>query len=182
MQISSYNSQNFSMDIKTKNGNHLSFSMYDKKEAKFDRDGNSATLSLRNQFGFSFSYSGSKLSEEEIEEIKEAVAKVQPQIDEFMKNSRVGTLKPKEIITTAMKIGNALPESTDEEHKKATLHELFNTMDKSLNKEMGKTDLADIKKQIFQDSTKLLEEIWEQYKSQEEKAKEEENKEFGFYA
>ncbi|EAJ6136187.1 ATP-binding protein [Campylobacter lari] len=181
MQISSYNSQNFSMDIKTKNGNHLSFSMYDKKEAKLDKDGNSASLSLRNQFGFSFSYSGTKLSQEEIEEIKEAVAKVQPQIDEFMKNSRVGTLKPKELITTAMKIGDALPEPKNEEHKKATLHELFNTMDKSLNKEMNKTNLEDIKKQIFQDSTKLLEEIWEQYNKQKEQ-KEKDNKEFGFYA
>ncbi|WP_139453877.1 ATP-binding protein [Campylobacter armoricus] len=182
MQISNYNSQNFSMDIKTKNGNHLSFSMYDKKEAKLDKDGNSASLSLRNQFGFSFSYSGSKLTQDEINEIKDAVAKIQPQIDEFMKNSRVGTLKPKELITTAMKIGNALPEPKDEEHKKATLHELFNTMDKSLNKEIAKTDLDDIKKQIFQDSTKLLEEIWEQYNKQKQKNEEENNKEFGFYA
>ncbi|AJC85934.1 invasion antigen I [Campylobacter sp. RM16704] len=180
MQISSYNSQNFSMDIKTKNGNHLSFSMYDNKEAKLDKDGNSTSLSLRNQFGFSFSYSGTKLSQEEINEIKDAVAKIQPQIDEFMKNSRVGALKPKELITTAMKIGNALPEPKDEEHKKATLHELFNIMDKSLNKEMAKADLEDIKKQIFQDSAKLLEEIWEQYNNQENKK--EENKEFGFYA
>ncbi|AJC84288.1 invasion antigen I [Campylobacter peloridis] len=182
MQISSLNSQSFSMDIKTKSGNQLSFSMYDKKEAKFEKDGDLASLNLRNQFGFSFSYTGTKLTQDDINEIKEAVAKIQPQIDEFMKNSRVGSLKPKELITTAMKIGNALPESKTNEHKKATLHELLNTMDKSLKQEMNKTNLADIKKQIFQDSAKLLEEIWKQYENQEKKKEEENNKEFGFYA
>ncbi|TXE88446.1 ATP-binding protein [Campylobacter volucris] len=181
MQVSGLNSQNFSMDIKTKSGNHLSFAMYDKKEVNYEKNDNSASLSLRRQFGFSFSYTGTKLSEDDIKEIKDAVAKFQPQIDEFMKNSRVGSLQPKELITTAMKIGDALPEPKSEEHKKATLHELLNTMDKSLKQELGKTDLDDVKKQLFQDSAKLLEEIWENYNKQKEK-KEENNKEFGFYA
>ncbi|WP_291950686.1 ATP-binding protein [Campylobacter sp.] len=177
MQISSLNSQNFSMDIKTKSGNQLSFSMYDEKEAKLKQEGNSTSLSLKSQFGFSFSYSGTKLSEDDIKEIKDAVAKVQPQIDEFMKNSRVGSLKPKELITTAMSITDVLPQAKNEEHKKATLHELLNTMDKSLKQEMNKTDLKDVKTQIFQDSAKLLEEIWKDYNKEKEN-----NKEFGFYA
>ncbi|MCR6590814.1 ATP/GTP-binding protein [Campylobacter insulaenigrae] len=180
MQISSLNSQSFSMDIKTKSGNQLSFSMYDEKEAKFKQEGNSTSLSLKSQFGFSFSYSGTKLSEDDIKEIKDAVAKVQPQIDEFMKNSRVGSLKPKELIATAMNITNVLPQPKSEEHKKATLHELLNTMDKNLKQEMNKTDLKDVKVQIFQDSAKLLEEIWKDYNKQQENK--ENNKEFGFYA
>lgn len=163
MQVSA--NKDFSLNVKTKDGDELSFSMYDKKNMSAKKDAKSLTLALKSELGFDFKYSGNGLSKEDLAEIKEAVKAVQPQLDEFMKDSRISELHPEKIIKTALKIGDALPIKANEDEKKALMSELIEDVGKKLLSSQAKLDDKDakeLKNTMFENSKKLLEELWEQ--------------------
>lgn len=169
MQINT--NQNFALDYTTKSGKHLSFSMYDKADMSLNADEKS--LSLKRQYGFSFSYEGSKLTQNDLDEIKNAMKEVEPLIKDFLENSKVKELKPKEIITSALKIANLLPTPKDENHKNAIANQLTNKIDDLINQ--NKTP-KDKDSSLLEDSKKLMDEILKFMQEQLDKQMKEANK------
>lgn len=158
MQVDASKNQNFSFSYTTSSGKSLSLSMYDNQSASVSKDNEGASLSLRREYGFSFSFQGSKLTQSDVAEIKDAMKEVEPLISEFMQNSKVGELKPKDFIESAMNIANLLPASSDENKQNATLDSLVSRFDKLLNKQAEGLDTG-AKANLLEDSKKLLEEV-----------------------
>ena len=131
--------------------------MFDKQSASYNNDGNSQTLSLRREYGFSFSYQGSKLTQTDIAEIKDAMKDVEPLINNFLKNSKVGELEPRDFITSAMQIANILPSSGDENKQNATMDNLVSKFDDLLKQ--NQSDDTKQNETMLQDSKKLIDEI-----------------------
>ena len=113
MQIDASKNQSFSMDYTTKSGKHLALSMYDNQSVSYANNEEGKTLNLKRQYGFSFTFEGSKLTQNDLDEIKNAMKEVEPMIKDFLANSKVGELKPKEIIESAMQMANVLPTPKD---------------------------------------------------------------------
>ena len=176
MQIDASKNQNFSFSYTTSSGKNLSLSMFDNQSASLSDEQNSKSLSLKRQYGFSFTFEGSKLTQNDIDEIKTAMKEVEPTLNEFMQNSKVGELKPKDFIESAMKIANLLPNSEDENKQNATLSSLVNLVDKTLKQNQSSVQSENVN--LLEDSKKLFEEILEQMRKrleEQNKEKQEEN-------
>lgn len=170
MQIDASKNQNFSMDYTTKSGKHLSLSMFDKQSVNYTSNEEGNSLSLRRQYGFSFTFEGSKLTQDDLNEIKNAMKEVEPMINDFLANSKVGKLKPKEIIESAMQMANILPTPSDENHQNALMNNFANKLDDLLKQ--NQTNDKNINSSMLEDSKKLLDEVLEQMKKQLEKQQE----------
>ncbi|QWU79688.1 invasion antigen I [Campylobacter novaezeelandiae] len=169
MELSASKSQNFSMDYTTKSGKHLTFSMYDNQSINYNNE-EGKNLNLKRQYGFSFSFEGSKLTQNDLNEIKDAMKEVEPMIQDFLSKSKVGELNPKELITSAMQIANVLPTPNDENHQNAIMNNFTNKLQNLLNK--NQTPSTETNASMLEDSKKLLNEVLEQMKKQLEKQQE----------
>lgn len=174
MQIDS--SQNFSMHYTTKNGNHLSLTMYDNQSINYDND--EKNLSLRRQYGFKFTFEGSKLTQNDLNEIKNAMKSVEPLLQNFLNHSNVNELKPKELIQTAMQIADILPTPSDENHQNIIAHNFTNKFNSLLKQTNDKNTIGS----MLEDSTKLLEEVLKQIKERQKVKNKEKERDFKLYA
>ncbi|EAI2901046.1 ATP-binding protein [Campylobacter upsaliensis] len=170
MQIDVSKNQNFSLDYTTKSGKKLSLDMYDNQSINYSKDDNSKNLSLKREYGFSFTFEGSKLTQNELDEIKDAMKEVEPMIQNFLANSKVGELKPKDLIQSAMQMANVLPTPKDENHQNAIMNGFTNKLENLLNK--NQTPNKEQNTALLEDSKKLLDEVLEQMKKQLEKMQE----------
>lgn len=184
MQVDASKNQNFAMDYTTKSGKHLSFSMFDNQSVSYNKNEEGQSLSLKRQYGFSFTYEGSKLTEADLNEIKDAMKDVEPMIQDFLANSKVGNLNPKEIIENAMQMANILPSPKDENHQNAIMDKFTNTLENLLKQ--NQTTNKDQNLSMLEDSKNLLEEILKQMQKQLEENLKTQNKKddgsFDFYA
>lgn len=167
MQIDASKSQNFAMSYTTKSGKQLSLSMYDKQSVDYTKDGDGTSLSLRRQYGFSFSYEGSKLTQEDINELKTAMKDIEPMLQEFLANSKVKELQPKELIESALKMANVLPTPKDENHQNAIMDTVLTSLENLVKN--NKTPNKEENLSMLEDSKKLIEELFTQMKKQLEK-------------
>ncbi|EMI4815611.1 ATP-binding protein [Campylobacter upsaliensis] len=170
MQIDVSKNQNFSLDYTTKSGKKLSLDMYDNQSINYSKDDNSKNLSLKREYGFNFTFEGSKLTQNELDEIKDAMKEVEPMIQNFLTNSKVGELKPKDLIQSAMQMANVLPTPKDENHQNAIMNGFTNKLENLLNK--NQTPSKEQNAALLEDSKKLLDEVLEQMKKQLEKMQE----------
>lgn len=170
MQIDVSKNQNFSLDYTTKSGKKLSLDMYDNQSINYSKDDNSKNLSLKREYGFSFTFEGSKLTQNELDEIKDAMKEVEPMIQNFLANSKVEKLKPKDLIQSAMQMANVLPTPKDENHQNAIMNGFTNKLENLLNK--NQTPSNEQNAALLEDSKKLLDEVLEQMKKQLEKMQE----------
>lgn len=159
MQIEAARDQNFSMDLRTKSGKRLNFSAFERQNLSYESDENGRSLSLRRQYGFSFSFEGSKLTKSELDEIEEAMKNVEPLLQNFLQSSKVGELDPKGIIERAMGIADILPKPSSKNHQGAIMDSLVGKLDSMLRKipSMDSTSL-------LEDSKKLIDEVFQQIK------------------
>lgn len=162
MQIQASKSQNLSFSYTTSSGKSLSLNMFDKQSINASKDEHSTSLNLRREYGFSFTYQGSKLTQDDVAEIKNAMKDIEPLISDFLSKSKVGELEPKEFITNAMQIANILPSPKDENMANATMSSLvdkFNSLIKN-----NQSTIAQENTNMLEDSKKLIEEILKKMK------------------
>lgn len=157
MQIEASNSQNFGFSYTTSSGKSLSLSMFDNQSASYNKEGDSQSISLRREYGFHFTYEGSKLTQNDIAEIKDALKDVEPLINDFLQSSKVGELNPKDFIQKAMQIADILPSSSDENKQNATMDNLIGKFDELLKR--NQSNDATQNANMLKDSKKLIDEI-----------------------
>ena len=173
MQVDASKNQNLAFSYTTTSGKSLSLAMYDKQSVSLSANEGGKSLSLRREYGFSFSFVGSKLSEDEVKEIKNAMSGVQPLIDDFLQSSKVGELEPKDFITKAMQMADVLPTPKDENALNATMSSLVDKFNSLLQKPSLSADLSkEGAQKLLEDSKKLIEEV---LAKMQEKLKEQEN-------
>ena len=171
MQIDASKSQGFAFSYTTSSGKNLSFAMFDKSELSVSKDASSTSLSLTREYGYSFSYEGSKLTNEDLAEIKNAMQELSPSINEFLQSSKVGEMNPREVISSAMKMADLLPSSSDENFTQASFSSLANKINELLNKNKCQqvSDYKDINVsdkivKIIQSYTNIINKVvWKKY-------------------
>ncbi len=159
MQKNSYNDLNFS--FKTSSGDNISLSMFDKKELQThsfkSKNLKIEEFSLKHSFGYSFSYKGNGIDENDKKEIAFAMKKLQPKIDEFLKNVKEDKIPtPKEILNKAFDLKTELPKPKDENHKNAMKSSLLELFDKSLQAYFPDKIVLENAKKLFEALSKQL--------------------------
>ena len=157
MQIEATNNQNIGFSYTTSSGKSLSLSMFDNQSASYSKENGSASLSLRREYGFSFTFEGSKLTQTDIAEIKDAMKNVEPLINDFLQNSKVSELNPKDFIQSAMQMADILPTPSDENKLNATMDSLVSKFDQLLKQNQSNDSTQNAK--MLEDSKKLIEEV-----------------------
>ncbi len=157
MQIDASNAQNFGFSYTTSSGKSLSLALYDNQSASYSQNNGSTTLSLRREYGFSFTYEGSQLTNTDIAEIQDAMSEVEPLINDFLQGSKLGELGIKDYIQSAMQIANVLPTPSDENALNATMDSLVSKFEQLL-KQNQSGDTA-TNKAMLEDSKQLIDEI-----------------------
>lgn len=160
MQVAAANDESVAFSYTTTSGKSLNINMFDKQSVAYSDESGSQTLSLRREYGFSFTYQGSKLTEDDLAEIKDAVSQAQPLLEDFLQDSKVKELDPQDFIMNAMNIAGLLP-SGDEDAQNATMSALVDSFDALLNKHKSSDNALNTK--LLEDSKSLLEKILEQF-------------------
>ncbi|KGI55713.1 hypothetical protein [Campylobacter sp. MIT 97-5078] len=157
MQVDTSKNQNLAFSYTTISGKNLSMAMFDNQSVSYTQESDKQNLNLRREYGFSFTYQGSQLTQQDLDEIQNAMKEIEPIISDFLENSKLGGLKPKNFIENAMKIANLLPTPSDENTTNATMSSLVDQFN-SLIKE-HQSSLPQENTNMLEDSKKLIEEI-----------------------
>jgi len=80
----SYN--NFALNIKTSDGDTVKLNMFDNKEFSLSNEGTKSSMSLSQSSGYSFEYSGNGLSQQDMDEINEAMKAIKPMLNDYYKS------------------------------------------------------------------------------------------------
>lgn len=185
VQIQASSSQNFGFSYTTTSGKSLSLSMFDNQSVSYSKENNAQSISLKREYGFHFTYEGSKLTQDDISEIKDAMKDVEPLLNDFLQSSKVGELNPKDFIQSAMQIANILPSSSDENKQNATMNSLVGKFDELLKRHQSQD--ATQNANMLEDSKKLIDEILARIEEQKrellQNTQDKQNKNaLGFYA
>ncbi len=134
----------FSFDLTTSSGDTISLSIYDNKSLayeSFESEGSSGfSMSLKHEFGYSFSYRGDGIDAQDMKEIEKAMKEIKPLFQKFMENVRETDRMPgvKELTNLSQKIRSKMPklESPDaldmlKERSVDTIDELLKTFERN---------------------------------------------------
>jgi len=151
MQINSLNSTSnaFSFDLKTSSGDEISLSLYDNKSIEFNAKESSSersfSMRLRHELGYSFSYKGDGISEQDQKEIEEAMKKIKPIYQKFLENIKKSDENPgfEEITNFSQIMRSKMPKLESPDAKELLKDKTVDVMDEVLD--------------IFERSQKLLE-------------------------
>lgn len=159
LSINSYNFDSSKFDFKftTSSRDKIELSMYDsvKIDKNFTKSPNSKTyeMTLKHEYGYHFHYEGNGLDKNDIKEIKEAMEKIKPLMEKFLKTK---DMHEKEMVNFAHKLKSLLPKPKNENHSLAIKHHTVNTFDEILKsieasmKELKKT------KELFDNKFELI--------------------------
>ncbi len=148
MQISAFNGDYSSFDFKfkTSSGDEISLKMFDNVEKDIEYKKSKGYISeeftLKHSYGYEFHYKGNGLDKEDLKEIKEAIKKIKPLFEKFLKSKET---HEKMISNVANDLKSLLPKPKDENHENAIKAHTVNAFDEILKsvkaslKELEKT-------------------------------------------
>ncbi len=138
MLTNNYNQQSastFDFKMTTSSGDKIDLSTYKSSQLEIEQyeDNNLKTtsISLRETYGYSFSYVGDGIDKQDQKEIDEALKNIKPLLDFLQPNSDLKATD-KNISDKAMDINALLPKAKDENHQNFIKDSLLDEMDKML--------------------------------------------------
>ncbi len=156
--VSSQNFNSFDFSMKTSSGDKIDLSMYNSKEVDIsmvkDRGLQAMSLSIKEEYGYSFSYEGNGIDEQDKKEIQQALKKVEPLLNIF-KNS---SFKPKDGDKTnlAFDINSLLPKPKDENHKNFIKDSVLDKFDEMLKAFDAVEQMRELAKDVFDELQKQM--------------------------
>ena len=109
-------SQSLDFSMQTSSGDRISLHAFSDKSASLetikDKDLQSMTLSLKESYGYDFSYKGDGLDAQDIKEVKQALEKIKPLMS-FLNPAEKFEKSDKNILDKAMDINAQLPKAKD---------------------------------------------------------------------
>ncbi len=145
----------FSFDFTTSSGDRIELSMYDSKEFAFEhsRSGGreSFSMSLRHEFGYSFSYRGDGIDARDKKEIEEAMKAIKPLFETFVENVRksADTAGAKELANISQTMRQMLPKPDDTNALNFLKDRTVDTMDSVLSLFEKDANLLESTKRLF---------------------------------
>jgi len=135
LSVSNYtfDASKFDFKFTTSSGDKIEISMFDSIEIdkNFSKKTNnvSSEMTLKHVYEYHFHYEGNGLNKKDIKEIKEAMKKIKPMLEKFLKEKNI---HEKEITNFAHNIKILLPNPKDDNHKMAIKSYTLDTFDKVL--------------------------------------------------
>ena len=133
INTSSFDAAKFEFHFKTSDGDKIDLKLTDSLVASDNVNRNSTSTSmeytLSHKYSYEYSYKGNGLSKQDIKEIKEALKKVQPMLDKFLKAKEE---HKKEVANFANNLKSILPNPKDENHELAIKHHTLKSFDEIL--------------------------------------------------
>ncbi|CAD7288857.1 ATP/GTP-binding protein [Campylobacter suis] len=107
--------------FKTSSGDKINLGLYNNKSVEYAsaRTANSSiqSLTLTHEYGYNFEYVGNGIDANDLKEINEALEKIQPKIDEFLKQIEDDKIfSNSEITNLASSLKSELPQAKDLNH------------------------------------------------------------------
>jgi len=132
--VSSQNFNSFDFSMKTSSGDKIDLSMYNSKEVDIsivkDKGFQAMSLSIKEEYGYSFSYEGKGIDEQDKKEIKQALKKIEPLLNIFKNSNFEASHEDK--TNLAFDINSFLPIPKDENHKNFIKDAVIDKMDEML--------------------------------------------------
>jgi len=154
------NSASFEFSFTTSSGDKIDLKMFDSisasSEYKRTNGTESQSLTLQHQYGYEFHYEGNGLDKNDLKEIKEAMEKIKPLYEKFLKQKDANE---KVMANVSHHIKSLLPQAKDENHANAIKSATVNTFDSVLKTIKASLEELDKTKKLFDklfdDSKKL---------------------------
>ena len=163
MISSIYNQQSASsldFSMRTSSGDEINLSAYKESQIDFQhhkQDGLEVTsLSLRQEYGYSFSYSGNGIDKQDRKEIDAALKEIKPLLN-FLNPSEDFSLNDKNVSDKAMDINTLLPQTKDANHKNFMKDSLITMMDDMMKTFEANDEILQKAKEVFDALSKQME-------------------------
>jgi len=157
----SYQMQGFDFSMQTSSGDKIDLSMYSSKKSdiSLQKDKNilQMSLSLKEEFGYSFSYSGNGIDEQDKKEIQEALKKIEPFLGIFGGDKT--DLPQSQKTNLAFDMNNLLPKPKDENHKNFIKDSVIDKMDEMLKAFDAIDEMTKLAKDVFDELSKQMEQL-----------------------
>ncbi|WP_457599478.1 ATP/GTP-binding protein [Hydrogenimonas sp.] len=146
----------FSFDITTSSGDRISLSMYDNRSLSLasESDGRSErfSMSLRHEYGYSFSYRGDGIDAQDQKEIEEAMKAIKPLFEAFVENVKKSgeTAGMNELVNTSQAIRRKLPKPHNADTLNFLKKSTVDTMDSVLSLFERDENLLESSKRLFE--------------------------------
>ncbi len=145
-------SANMGFSFQTSSGDKIDLQLYSKKELGYEKKEDSESLSFAAKEGYKFRFETNGLSEQDKVEIADAMKKIEPMIDKFMKENSSDSFMKEPLDMVAANISNEMPKPKDENAKNALGASTVGLFDNLLKK-------SNKPKDIFEDIQKLLDKV-----------------------
>ncbi len=149
MATQNYNSFDFSM--KTSSGDQIDLAMYSNKEVDMsmqkDKGLEQMSISIREEYGYSFSYEGDGIDKQDYKEIQEALKKIEPLLNMFQMDN--ANLSKEEKTNAAFDINSFLPKPKDDNHKNFIKDSVLDKFDDMLKVFDAVDEIRELAKDIF---------------------------------
>jgi len=160
-QISSYQANSFTLKLQTSSGDKIALNMYDTKSSsmayKENGDSKSFGLSLRHESGYSFSYEGNGIDEQDKAEIAKALKLARPLLSEYLDNVNGKEADTKEVENSAFDLKNLFPTPKNDNHSNFIKDNILNLFGNTLNEvDKPQNNLISEAKKLFDSLLKQL--------------------------
>jgi len=157
--VSSQNLNSFDFSMKTSSGDKIDLSMYSNEEVDLSMSKDSGlqamSISIKEEYGYNFSYEGNGIDEQDKKEIQQALKKIEPLLGIFKNSNFEASHEDK--TNLAFDINSFLPKAKDDNHKNFIKDSVIDKMDEMLKA----FDAADEMRQLASDVFDMLEEQME---------------------
>ena len=148
-------SNSFSFDLMTSSGDRISLSLYDNRSLSMQteegRNSSTFSMSLKHEYGYSFSYSGNGIDERDTAEIEKAMKIIKPMFNKFLQSVQKSEEMPgmKEITNVAQLFKSKMPEVRNDDMLNMLKSSTVDTMDEVLSAFEKSRALIESSKKLF---------------------------------
>ncbi len=146
----------FSFDFTTSSGDRIELSMYDNRSFSYEhsRSGGreSVSMSLKHEFGYSFSYRGDGIDARDQKEIEEAMKAIEPIFETFAKNVKKSgeSAGARELANISQAMRDMMPKPKSEDGLALLKNSTVDTMDSVLSLFERDENLLESAKNLFE--------------------------------
>ena len=145
-------SQTLDFSMQTSSGDRISLHAFNDKSASVetlkDKGLQSMTLSLKESYGYEFSYKGDGLDKQDIKEIKQALEKIKPLMS-FLNPAEKFEKNDKNILDKAMDINSQLPKAKDVNMANYMKDSVATMMDEMTKAFKANDDMVTLARDVF---------------------------------
>ncbi|MCH9813124.1 MAG: ATP/GTP-binding protein [Epsilonproteobacteria bacterium] len=149
--VASQNFNTFDFSMRTSSGDKIDLSMYSNQESEMamvkDKGISAMRLSIKEEYGYSFSYEGNGIDAQDRKEIAKALEQIEPLLTMFQNNSFAPSHES--ATNLAFDINANLPKAKDDNHKNFMKDSILDKFDEMLDLFDAVDEMREFAKDVF---------------------------------